>query len=451
MMKSYDKMANEVLGAVNEKNARKIKRNIKLRIAVPSACCCLVTVLALGVWQSGIWDKNGLSSEPENNFHFTEETTTETQSEAPAASGVLEPEKTADENESGTDEVRESIGTTADPETSESSDTSAYTSEEMPVLSTEEDPAVPQTETLPTAETQGELVPIDGDEPYQYMKFVENVHAPLDDYEFSLPLTPKDTDIILALLKAYDFKDSNDRISVTHYSLDIGTYLEAGDSFVRTYIQAATGDEVYALEDGTVVYADWNAGLGRVVYVENLNGTYIVYSHLSEFAVSEGDTVSKDQVIGYAGTSGMATHSSASYIRRDTISDIININWHREDGKISFDDFHIEEPPKENILPVEPPLIPEIQGGNQSSNNNIPSDETAVIYGGAIEAAEKYANIDGSLSSSIGKEQENRGTPVGTASTTLLSVGHDDERKFTAEEWLQILEMIKDGKVFWED
>ena len=34
---------------------------------------------------------------------------------------------------------------------------------------------------------------------------------------------------------------------------------------------------------------------------------------------------------------------------------------------------------------------------------------------------------------------------------TLRSVSHDDERKFTPEEWAKILDLIDEGKVFWED
>ena len=34
---------------------------------------------------------------------------------------------------------------------------------------------------------------------------------------------------------------------------------------------------------------------------------------------------------------------------------------------------------------------------------------------------------------------------------TLISVSHDDERKFAPEEWAEILELIEQGKVYWED
>lgn len=386
MMKSYKKMADEVLEAVNNHDAKKLNRRIKLRIAVPSACCCLATVFALAVWQSGVLDKNGLSSGPENNSQFVGETTTEKQSETPAetteaARTVAEENPETTKSEYGFEfdicAEPESIGAADNPEASENTDITVIhdpnitvTDDEVSPPYTEDitEPKV-QTEDITAPEIQTEIVPID-DDGNPYFRFEDHAHAPLDDYEFTLPLTPMDTDIILALLKAYEIPDPNDTIKNTQYALDIGVYLEAGYSNVRTYIQAAKGDAVYALQDGKVVYADWNGNLGLTVWVENSEGTYIGYFHLNEIAVNEGDTVSKDQLIGYAGTTGAAASASAAYMRRNTLGDSIKVNWHREDNKIKFYDDN-EEPPKENILPVEPPLIPEIQGGAQISDSNI--------------------------------------------------------------------------------
>lgn len=371
MMKSYKKMADEVLDAVNKHEAKKINRNIKLRIAVPSACCCLATVFALAVWQSGILDKDGLSTSPQNNSQFVGETTTEKQSETPAGTevpvGTTEAacteseentETTQSENgfELAIDTEPENIETADEPEASENGDTPVvihYPDDEVPV---------PYTEDITDPEVQTETVPID-DDGNSFFRFEDHAHAPLDDYEFTLPLTPKDTDIILALLNAYEIPDPNDSIKNTQYALDIGVYLEAGYSNVRTYIQAAKGDAMYALQDGKVIYADWNLSLGRTVWVENSEGTYIGYFHLNEIAVKEGDTVSKDQLVGYAGSTGAATSTSASYMRINTLSDSIKVHWHKEDNKIKFydDNDDNEEPPKEYILPVEPPLIHEIQ------------------------------------------------------------------------------------------
>ena len=86
----------------------------------------------------------------------------------------------------------------------------------------------------------------------------------------------------------------------------------------------------------------------------------------------------------------------------------------------------------ENINAVPPSVT-----GNQDS------DKTTI--------PEKYMDTDGALNYEHGEEQEDSSAPVSIANTTLISVRHDDERKHTSEEWTQILELIDEGKVFWED
>ena len=86
----------------------------------------------------------------------------------------------------------------------------------------------------------------------------------------------------------------------------------------------------------------------------------------------------------------------------------------------------------ENINAVPPSVT-----GNQDS------DKTTI--------PEKYMDTDGALNYEHGEEQEDSSAPVSIANTTLISVRHDDEHKHTSEEWAQILELIDEGKVFWED
>lgn len=81
--------------------------------------------------------------------------------------------------------------------------------------------------------------------------------------------------------------------------------------------------------------------------------------------------------------------------------------------------------------------VPPIVTGNQNRN------ETAI--------SEKPMDTDGALNYEYGEEQEDLNAPANITYTTLLSVRHDDERKHSPEEWSQILELIDEGKVFWED
>lgn len=67
------------------------------------------------------------------------------------------------------------------------------------------------------------------------------------------------------------------------------------------------GTPVHAADSGTVVLADWISGYGNAVIIDHGNGTSTLYGHNSELAVSEGQSVSKGQVVAYAGSTGNST------------------------------------------------------------------------------------------------------------------------------------------------
>lgn len=74
------------------------------------------------------------------------------------------------------------------------------------------------------------------------------------------------------------------------------------------------GAPVYAAGDGTVSYAGWKSGYGRMVIIEHGHGFSSQYGHLSAFAAEEGDEVKKGQVIGRVGTSGASTGPHLHFI-----------------------------------------------------------------------------------------------------------------------------------------
>ena len=72
---------------------------------------------------------------------------------------------------------------------------------------------------------------------------------------------------------------------------------------------APVGTPVSALGDGKVVFIGWKGGYGRFVAIKH-NGQYqTTYAHLRSYAkgVKKGTHVERGQVIGYVGTSGLAT------------------------------------------------------------------------------------------------------------------------------------------------
>lgn len=74
-------------------------------------------------------------------------------------------------------------------------------------------------------------------------------------------------------------------------------------------IAAPYGSPVYASANGVVRTAapGWNGGYGNLVEIDHGGGTITRYAHFSSITVSEGAAVSRGQVIGYVGTTGITT------------------------------------------------------------------------------------------------------------------------------------------------
>jgi septal ring factor EnvC (AmiA/AmiB activator) len=80
---------------------------------------------------------------------------------------------------------------------------------------------------------------------------------------------------------------------------------EFGDEVFRNGIDigVSAGQEVKAVEKGTVAFADRFAGYGRMIIVDHGERYYTVYAHLSEMLKKSGDTVKRGETLGLAGDS----------------------------------------------------------------------------------------------------------------------------------------------------
>lgn len=74
-------------------------------------------------------------------------------------------------------------------------------------------------------------------------------------------------------------------------------------------IASNQGTSVYAADGGKVTMASWNGGYGNCIMIDHGNGYVTLYGHLNGFAISQGDTVSQGQTIGYVGSTGTSTGS----------------------------------------------------------------------------------------------------------------------------------------------
>jgi murein DD-endopeptidase MepM/ murein hydrolase activator NlpD len=73
------------------------------------------------------------------------------------------------------------------------------------------------------------------------------------------------------------------------------------------------GQQVLAPADGVVTYSDFYSGYGRMLQIDHGNGISTRYGHLSGFAVTDGQSVHKGQVIAYVGLTGRSTGPHLHY------------------------------------------------------------------------------------------------------------------------------------------
>ena len=74
-------------------------------------------------------------------------------------------------------------------------------------------------------------------------------------------------------------------------------------------INAPEGQKIAAVSDGSVLFADWFKGYGRLIVIDHGEGYYTVYAHASEIVVRVGDRVAKGQPIGLVGDTGSVAGS----------------------------------------------------------------------------------------------------------------------------------------------
>jgi murein DD-endopeptidase MepM/ murein hydrolase activator NlpD len=70
-----------------------------------------------------------------------------------------------------------------------------------------------------------------------------------------------------------------------------------------------TGDQIHAIADGVVIFAQYDGSYGNKTIVRLPDGTELWYCHQSAYEVSVGDTVKQGQVIGLVGATGHVTGS----------------------------------------------------------------------------------------------------------------------------------------------
>ena len=81
-------------------------------------------------------------------------------------------------------------------------------------------------------------------------------------------------------------------------------------------LSAPIGSPILATSDGVVGQAGWRGGYGLFVALEHAGGLETRYGHMSQLAVTSGQSVRKGQVIGYVGSTGRSTGPHLHYEMR---------------------------------------------------------------------------------------------------------------------------------------
>lgn len=78
-------------------------------------------------------------------------------------------------------------------------------------------------------------------------------------------------------------------------------------------ISSDYGARIIAPAEGVVIFAGMESGYGRMVQIDHGHGVVTRYGHMSAFAVTVGQRVSRGQTVGYVGMSGRSTGPHLHY------------------------------------------------------------------------------------------------------------------------------------------
>jgi len=94
-------------------------------------------------------------------------------------------------------------------------------------------------------------------------------------------------------------------------------------------LAAPGGTPIGAFRDGTVIFADGRGTYGNLTIIDHGNGKTTYYAHQSMIEVNKGDRVTRGQVIGRVGTTGLSTGNHLHFETREngTPVDPQTVTW----------------------------------------------------------------------------------------------------------------------------
>jgi murein DD-endopeptidase MepM/ murein hydrolase activator NlpD len=107
------------------------------------------------------------------------------------------------------------------------------------------------------------------------------------------------------------------RPPLDEYEFTVAYGIVAGQRHAGVDLSAAEGQGFRPVHAGRVTFAGWRGDYGNTVIVDHGNGIQTLYGHASTLRVTEGQSVSTDDVLGLVGATGDA-HSPRLYLEIHT-------------------------------------------------------------------------------------------------------------------------------------
>jgi Peptidase family M23 len=100
------------------------------------------------------------------------------------------------------------------------------------------------------------------------------------------------------------------------FGMRIDPFLKSPAMHTGLDMRGEPGDPVRATANGTVTFAGWQGGYGKMVEIDHGNGVATRYGHLSSIDTEVGHTIKTGQSIGKVGTTGRSTGPHLHYETR---------------------------------------------------------------------------------------------------------------------------------------
>ncbi len=97
-------------------------------------------------------------------------------------------------------------------------------------------------------------------------------------------------------------------------------------------IETSKGEDVRAVHEGSVIYADFFKGYGMMIIMDHGENFYSVYGHLAKLLVSVGDKATKNRALGTVGDTGLSEGNRLYFELRHEGEPMDPLTWLQKRG-----------------------------------------------------------------------------------------------------------------------